>query len=1081
MRVFLAALLACALCGSVAAMAREGRMASGDAVVTWNGSEIRLETARARRVLAVDGGRLALVSWLDRRTKRDLAGGRPSADFVLRVDGRELRSDSPGWQMAEPAAERGKDGEIRIQIAMERDGVAVRRHYVVYPGLSLLRLWLTAGPSGTRSVEIAEPPMTELGMASAGRLLWMTGAEPFGDSWQLREETLGGEPRVLDSYDAPPATPSANDGVDLRILLNDRAAWPPEGWARSTDSASTARHDLALEVRAGDRIAFVVGRHGNITCDTTEWDPIVAYEGGERHQASAGFSGEQGRRGWRYAWLGDDGRMEEMVYDAEPGPYGKRWRRKIGVIEPFVGPADMHPDGQGAAVRLFVAPRDGHVRVTGVARNTGNTAPAGPGFRMGSQTRAPWLALRDDATGQAAYLGFDCIAHWRATISARDGAARADVALAGYRRRLGPGQTLTTPTAFTGLFSGDLDEMGQELLEWQYRYLWDYTREPWFAGVRLLGYWYKGTSWPTPFAEPHNDMEAAYRKAFRTTELMREVGGDTYHRDWGWWDRVGDWNGPNFRDANDFLRLHGMGLLLYAYVYHADPTSAIARAHPDWLIDGSLLDQSLPAVVDFEAAMLDAFYRRYGPYQWRNDAGVIAPRDGDDTSLLAQQQGFLEVARRFLDSHPDCAMHGVNGGGFAINWEYLRLTSGFQFTDGQSGAIGNHYISYLFPPDKINDMPDIWDPEKYDPATWRGLLCANIDFTGDTFDPAKLEGIRLILDIYHYLRDRGVAGRWTRIYHPVVEGDRPEMYLQRLSWNRRRGMVVTRHHLPGAVTLRLRGLLPGVRYRVDFQEDARTFNATGRELMERGIELRDAAPGELIYLNLPDHPGNREDRKPPSRPSGVRAAAARHMGVPGVQVRWEPGRDDRWLSGYEVLRDGEPIGRVAKGRFLFDHSVGADPSARYAVVSIDGSGNRSAAARAPLDGRPRRFVLDDAEVPAGGWKGDWRRESGFAPAHRRTLSWAEAPRAALELRFTGTSVRLHGRLGLQGGLARVSVDGGEPTTVSCYGADEIPGWTLYERDGLAPGEHWLTVEVPGERDPRGRGARVWIDGVSAAP
>ena len=94
-----------------------------------------------------------------------------------------------------------------------------------------------------------------------------------------------------------------------------------------------------------------------------------------------------------------------------------------------------------------------------------------------------------------------------------------------------------------------------------------------------------------------------------------------------------------------------------------------------------------------------------------------------------------------------------------LHWEYLAYASGFQFTDGQSQMLANYYASYLFPPDKINNMPDIWDPNKYDPATWRGLLCSNFDMTGDTFDPVKLEGLRDLIDVYHYLQSQG-CGRY---------------------------------------------------------------------------------------------------------------------------------------------------------------------------------------------------------------------------------------------------------------------------------------------------------------------------------
>ena len=73
----------------------------------------------------------------------------------------------------------------------------------------------------------------------------------------------------------------------------------------------------------------------------------------------------------------------------------------------------------------------------------------------------------------------------------------------------------------------------------------------------------------------------------------------------------------------------------------------------------------------------------------------------------------------------------------------------------------NYYAALLFPPDKTSDIPDIWNPNDYNKATWRGLLCINFDMTGDTTDPAKLEGLRELVDIYHYLhqpRRRGPLG-----------------------------------------------------------------------------------------------------------------------------------------------------------------------------------------------------------------------------------------------------------------------------------------------------------------------------------
>ena len=63
--------------------------------------------------------------------------------------------------------------------------------------------------------------------------------------------------------------------------------------------------NLTLDVKRGDALRFLVHKRGQIYCDTTRWDPVVTYDGGERFVASAGFSTErQGAGGWSYEMEG---------------------------------------------------------------------------------------------------------------------------------------------------------------------------------------------------------------------------------------------------------------------------------------------------------------------------------------------------------------------------------------------------------------------------------------------------------------------------------------------------------------------------------------------------------------------------------------------------------------------------------------------------------------------------------------------------------------------------------------------------------------------------------------------------------
>ena len=196
------------------------------------------------------------------------------------------------------------------------------------------------------------------------------------------------------------------------------------------------------------------------------------------------------------------------------------------------------------------------------------------------------------------------------------------------------------------------------------------------------------------------------------------------------------------------------------------------------------------------------------------------------------------------------------------------------------------------PRDKTSDIPDIWNPNDYDKATCRGLLCIYFDMTGDTTDAAKLEGLRELVDVYHYLHQQGVIGRWARVFRPLITGDDPTMYFQRLSRDGRRGLSIPKRPAPGTVTIRPKGLLPMGVYVVSFHESDRSERRTGADLMERGIAFDRMPAGELIYLNLPLHPGSRRDQRPPTPPHAAIKRKVENMGYPGIELLWKAGTDD---------------------------------------------------------------------------------------------------------------------------------------------------------------------------------------------
>jgi len=89
-----------------------------------------------------------------------------------------------------------------------------------------------------------------------------------------------------------------SDGVRLAIRHNAKTVWQAE---IGGSDATGVEPNVTLDVRKGDQVRFVVHKRGDIFCDTTHWDPVIAYADGPRFRASEGFSTEkQGAGGWSY-------------------------------------------------------------------------------------------------------------------------------------------------------------------------------------------------------------------------------------------------------------------------------------------------------------------------------------------------------------------------------------------------------------------------------------------------------------------------------------------------------------------------------------------------------------------------------------------------------------------------------------------------------------------------------------------------------------------------------------------------------------------------------------------------------------
>ena len=353
-------------------------------------------------------------------------------------------------------------------------------------------------------------------------------------------------------------------------------------------------------------------------------------------------------------------------------------------------------------------------------------------------------------------------------------------------------------------FSGGVDALGNQLLDWQYAYMWEFTNPDYFAKTRWA------VDWPDPWWGDGGTPSAdnwGRRLALdlRYIDLLRETGTDILWDDAGWYDKWGTWNAPEWKLATDYLRKQNMRWVLWYPTFLATPQSKVAQQHPDWMIPGqSVLEQSIPGTADWQDQLLNDGVKSWGDFQFRYD---IAPAvSANDTDYLASDQNFRRLLEQFKTDHPQSGVDACYGGGRWISYDIARLAESGEYTDGGVGPYSAYYTSLIISPDKLHNVVD-FDHTYYDKASDNVHLAMDPTWYRDPGDGPDLESIRKEWEIYHYLTAQGVVGQWSHVFRPRVEHDDPIWYFQRMNRDGTKGIILTKHAKHGPTYFAISRLL----------------------------------------------------------------------------------------------------------------------------------------------------------------------------------------------------------------------------------------------------------------------------------
>src|SRR5581483_6137822 len=462
-------------------------------------------------------------------------------------------------------------------------------------------------------------------------------------------------------------------------------------------------------------------------------------------------------------------------------------------------------------------------------------------LRYGSGAYMPWFAV-EARKGTGVFIGFDYYGHWVAQVTkTANGSGQIAMRLGKFSKALAPNEEIVSPLAFSGVYAGDLDTMVNDLKDWQYEYLWDFTNDAYFARIRfgaeMRWQWGKGSvSWGGGTQDNWDYRMAAHLHAI---DLMRSLGADVLWQDAGWHDHLGDNDGPDFELSNQYLQKSDMRLAVWWPLYSVARQSSVYQEHPEWrtteesMTGGTTLNTSRPDVIEYFANQLDAKVKKWGDFQWRLDSTPVVPVNGDETPMLAEYQNMVQLEKEFRRKHPNSSIDICAGGGNLMGYETLHISDVSQLTDGGPLFISNYYSSYLFPPDKIDDWTRVSD---FSFENAREILTMAPSWMSDRglygHEPGLtlnrgVANLRRTFEIYHYLVSQGVAGRWIHVFHPRIDGDDPVFYFERLSRDGKRGVIILKHVVQQEVTVYPKGLLPSNMYDVRFENSKRSIAQAG--------------------------------------------------------------------------------------------------------------------------------------------------------------------------------------------------------------------------------------------------------------
>jgi hypothetical protein len=164
----------------------------------------------------------------------------------------------------------------------------------------------------------------------------------------------------------------------------------------------------------------------------------------------------------------------------------------------------------------------------------------------------------------------------------------------------------------------------------------------------------------------------------------------------------------------------------------------------------------------------------------------------------------------------------------------------------------------------------------------------------------------------------------------------------------------------------------------------------------------------------------------------------------------------------------------ASGIAAGNHTLTVEATGTKNAAAADGAVVVDAFDVAPAFPPPATGTRVEETVPALSYSAGWMQGDTGQAWSSGTAAVSATTGARATVTFTGTEISWFGLRGPLAGIARVFLDGAFNAEVDLYAPANIQG-VVFSTTGLAAGEHTLSIEVSGVRNPAARSNLVFVD------